>query len=67
LQVLLKKRFKLAFHVEKREVEGYIFIIGKHGERLRPSFVDPVGLKLERRKALWEVYVIDHTERPPEN
>jgi uncharacterized protein (TIGR03435 family) len=43
LQALLKDRFKLAFHIEKRELEGYVLIAGKHGANLRPSPPDPVS------------------------
>ena len=41
LQGLLRDRFKLAFHVDKRELEGYVLVVGKHGERLKPSLPDP--------------------------
>jgi uncharacterized protein (TIGR03435 family) len=41
LQALLKDRFKLAFHIEKRELEGYVLVVGKHGEKLRPSLPEP--------------------------
>jgi len=41
LQVLLKERFKLAFHVEKREMESYALVVGKHGQNLVPSLPDP--------------------------
>ncbi len=43
VQALLKDRFKLAFHVEKRELDSYALIVGKHGENLKPSFPDPVS------------------------
>jgi uncharacterized protein (TIGR03435 family) len=43
LQTLLKDRFKLAFHIEKRELEGYVLVAGKHGEKLRPSLPDPAS------------------------
>jgi uncharacterized protein (TIGR03435 family) len=43
LQTLLKDRFKLAFHIEKRELEGYALVVGKHGDKLRPSLPDPVS------------------------
>lgn len=43
LQALLKDRFKLAFHIEKRELEGYALVVGKHGAKLRPSLSDPVS------------------------
>ena len=37
LQALLKERFKLAFHIEKRQAEVYALTVGKHGEKLTPS------------------------------
>jgi uncharacterized protein (TIGR03435 family) len=43
LQVLLKDRFKLAFHIEQRELEGYVLVVGKHGARLKPSLPDPAN------------------------
>jgi uncharacterized protein (TIGR03435 family) len=42
LQALLKDRFKLAFHIEKRESEGYVLVVGKNGAKLNPSPPDPV-------------------------
>ena len=42
LQALLKEHFKLAFHIEKRELEGYALVVDKRGEKLRPSPPDPV-------------------------
>jgi uncharacterized protein (TIGR03435 family) len=44
LQALLKDRFKLAFHVEKRELETHVLVVGKHGEKLTPSLPDPPSL-----------------------
>ena len=41
LQTLLKDRFKLAFHVEKRALEGYALSVGKHGDKLKPSPPEP--------------------------
>lgn len=41
LQTLLKDRFKLSFHIEKRELESYALVIGKHGAKLTPSLPDP--------------------------
>jgi len=41
LQALLKDRFKLAFHIEKKELDGYVLVVGKHGAKLRPSLPDP--------------------------
>jgi uncharacterized protein (TIGR03435 family) len=37
LQALLKERFGLAFHIEKREGEVYALVVGKHGAKLKPS------------------------------
>jgi len=47
LQALLINRFKLAFHVEKRELEGYVLVVGKHGEKLRPSVPDTVSAETD--------------------
>jgi uncharacterized protein (TIGR03435 family) len=47
LQALLIDRFKLAFHIEKRELEGYVLVVGKHGEKLRPSLPDPASPKTD--------------------
>ena len=41
LQALLKDRFKLAFHIEKKESETYALVVGKHGAKLLPSPPDP--------------------------
>jgi len=41
LQTLLKDRFKLSFHIEKRELEGYVLVVGTHGEKLKPSLPEP--------------------------
>ncbi|MGB6826605.1 MAG: TIGR03435 family protein [Terracidiphilus sp.] len=41
LQVLLKDRFQLKFHIEKRELEAYALVVGKHGAKLKPSLPDP--------------------------
>jgi uncharacterized protein (TIGR03435 family) len=43
LQALLKDRFKLAFHIEKRELEVHVLVVDKHGEKLRPSLPDPAS------------------------
>jgi uncharacterized protein (TIGR03435 family) len=43
LQALLKDRFNLSFHIEKRELEGYVLVVGKHGEKLRVSLPDPAS------------------------
>jgi uncharacterized protein (TIGR03435 family) len=37
LQSLLKERFKLTFHIEKRDEDTYVLIVGKHGAKLKPS------------------------------
>jgi uncharacterized protein (TIGR03435 family) len=47
LQALLKDRFNLAFHIEKRELEDYVLVVGKHGEKLRPSLPDPASPKAD--------------------
>jgi uncharacterized protein (TIGR03435 family) len=47
LKTLLKDRFKLAFHVEKGELDGYAVVVGKHGEKLRPSVPDPATPKAD--------------------
>lgn len=41
LLALLKDRFKLAFHIEKKEFESYVLVVGKHGQKLTPSLPDP--------------------------
>src|SRR6185312_14299086 len=41
LQALLKNRFKLSFHIENRESETQVLMVGKHGEKLTPSLPDP--------------------------
>ena len=43
VQALLKDRFKLAFHIEKRELDSYALIVAKHGAKLTPSLPDPVS------------------------
>jgi uncharacterized protein (TIGR03435 family) len=40
LQDLLKTRFKLTIHVEKRKGEVYALVVGKHGVKLKPSLPD---------------------------
>lgn len=47
LQALLKDRFNLAFHIEKRELGGYVLVIGKHVEKLRPSLPDPAKPEMD--------------------
>jgi len=41
MQALLKDRFRLKFHIEKRELDAYALVVGKHGARLKPSLPDP--------------------------
>jgi len=41
LQALLKDRLKLTFHIEQRQLEGYVLLVGKQGEKLRPSLPEP--------------------------
>jgi uncharacterized protein (TIGR03435 family) len=36
LQILLKERFKLAFHMEPKEISGYFLVPAKDGLKLRP-------------------------------
>lgn len=36
LQSLLKDRFKLTFHIERRDLESYVLVVGKHGAKLEP-------------------------------
>lgn len=43
LQALLRDRFKLAFHIDQRELEGYVLVVGKRGEKLTPSVPDPAS------------------------
>lgn len=40
LRALLRDRFKLVGHTEKRSLDGYALVIGEHGERLKPSEPD---------------------------
>lgn len=47
LQALLKERFKLAFHIEKRESDVYVLAVGKHGAKLKPSLPDPVSAETD--------------------
>lgn len=44
LQALLKDRFRLAFHIEQRQLDGYALIVGKHGAKLTPPLPDPASL-----------------------
>jgi uncharacterized protein (TIGR03435 family) len=41
MQTLLKDRFQLKFHIEKRELEADALVVGKHGANLKPSLTDP--------------------------
>jgi len=41
LQALLKERFKLTFHIEKKEMESYVLVVGKQGAKLKASLPDP--------------------------
>jgi uncharacterized protein (TIGR03435 family) len=37
LQNLLIERFKLAYHYEKRDLEGYELVVGRNGPKLKES------------------------------
>jgi uncharacterized protein (TIGR03435 family) len=41
LQTLLKDRFKLEFHIEKKELESDVLVVAKNGPKLKPSLPDP--------------------------
>jgi uncharacterized protein (TIGR03435 family) len=41
LQSLLAERWKLAYHIEKREQQVYALVVGKDGPKLEPSPPDP--------------------------
>jgi uncharacterized protein (TIGR03435 family) len=43
LQALLKERFHLAYHFEKRELSGYRMVVAKNGTKLKQSVDDPEG------------------------
>ncbi len=43
LQALLKDRFKLGFHIEKKALEEYALVVGKHGANLSPAPPDPAN------------------------
>jgi uncharacterized protein (TIGR03435 family) len=45
LQTLLKDRFKLTFHIEKKELEGYVLEVAKNGANLKLSPPDPASLE----------------------
>lgn len=45
LLALLKERFHLSMHTERKEREVYALIVGKHGEKLIPSFANSGVLK----------------------
>jgi len=59
LQNLLKERFNLAFHVEKREGEVYALVVGKHGSRLKPSPPDPTQAEIDAPLKAGESYFGD--------
>lgn len=40
LQMLLKERFHLAYHMEKKETKVYALVVGKHGAKLQPALPD---------------------------
>jgi bla regulator protein blaR1 len=42
-QSLLKERFHLAYHVEKRELSGYRMVVAKNGPKLKKSADDAEG------------------------
>lgn len=64
LQALLKDRFKLAFHIEKRELEGYALVIGKHGEKLKPSLPDPASSESDAPKKSGDSKVGEEPAQP---
>jgi uncharacterized protein (TIGR03435 family) len=43
LQALLKERFHLAYHFEKKELPGYRMVVAKNGPKLKASVQDPEG------------------------
>jgi len=43
LQRLLRERFKLAIHLEKKSLPVYLLTVGKGGPRLQKAGTDPVG------------------------
>ena len=45
LQALLKDRFKLAFHIEERKLDGYALVVGKHGKQLKSSPPNPASVE----------------------
>ncbi len=45
LQALLKERFRMAFHIEHRELEGYVLVVNKHGATLKASLPDPANIE----------------------
>ncbi len=47
LQGLLEDRFKLAFHIEKKELETYVLVVGKHGAKLQPYLPDPANPEVD--------------------
>ena len=57
LQALLKERFKLAFHIEKRELEVYALVVDKHGAKLKPSPPDSPESEADKPLKPGESYV----------
>lgn len=43
LLALLEDRFRLSFHLEERQLDSYVLVIAKHGEKLTPSSPDPAN------------------------
>lgn len=57
LQALLKERFNLKFHVEKKDMGSYALVVGKHGAKLTPSVPEPkshTDASLKRRESSHE-------------
>ena len=46
LQSLLEDRFKLTFHIESRQLDSYVLVVGKNGQKLKPSLPDPISPEL---------------------
>jgi len=57
LQALLKDRFKLTFHIEKRDAETYALVVGKNGANLKPSPPDPAEIDVNEPLKAGETYV----------
>ena len=47
LQALLRDRFMLVFHVEKRSLESYALLTGPHGAKVKPSLSDPQSMDMD--------------------